>query len=375
MEEDILPSQQEITQTSSAALSKTGWKSKFPLIFVGFSLLILVGIISFLLGKSLYQPKTSQPSISQVSPTPTPENPIPTPTPDPTANWKTYKNEKLGFSLKYPNQWLDSPTERILSTRTEIEIGALAIIVGIFYNQDLGRPLSPEEVIGRENEKKAEKVKVDGQSGLYLKMREEDLPYPKPNPFNTVVIEKDGILYVIEYIFGSNDPKKQSEEQRTFDLILQSFKFIPSTTNWKTYTNSEYKFTFKYPQEFSFQILDEKASDKPKVFLRLYQQENQSYPIIDLILIKTNLTPEQWIKENDYCPSSFNSCTTPVEGPIPKSIQFEEKNRHYAGLTTLFKNKEILFEFRLGATEPNNPIETSVRNTYNLILSTFKFLD
>jgi len=166
----------------------------------------------------------------------------------------------------------------------------------------------------------------------------------------------------------------------TFPTLIPSPSKAPAreidpTANWKTYTNSEYKFTFKYPQGLSFQILDEKVTDKPKVFLRLYQQENQSYPIIDLILTKTDLTPEQWIKENDYCPSSFNSCTTPVESPIPKSIQFEETNRHYAGLTTLFKNKEILFEFGIEATEPNNPIETSVRNTYNLILSTFKFLD
>jgi hypothetical protein len=29
----------------------------------------------------------------------------PTPTPDPTANWKTYKNEELGFKFKYPESY------------------------------------------------------------------------------------------------------------------------------------------------------------------------------------------------------------------------------------------------------------------------------
>jgi len=108
--------------------------------------------------------------------------------------------------------------------------------------------------------------------------------------------DKNLIVFSSE-IFTDNSTFERINEE--IIKILSTLKFASSltsvspTANWKTYTNSEYKFTFKYPQEFSFQILDEKVTDKPKVFLRLYQQKNQSYPIIDIILIKTDLTPEQ----------------------------------------------------------------------------------
>lgn len=45
---------------------------------------------------------------AEEEPTPTPK-PVITPTPDETANWKTFENEKYGYSLKYPSDCFFGP--------------------------------------------------------------------------------------------------------------------------------------------------------------------------------------------------------------------------------------------------------------------------
>jgi len=81
MEENTLPSQPEINQTSYAALPNASWKSKLPLISGGLLLLVIVGAAGFLLGKSFSQPKfLSTSPTPQPSSTPTAQAVIPTPT-------------------------------------------------------------------------------------------------------------------------------------------------------------------------------------------------------------------------------------------------------------------------------------------------------
>jgi len=105
MEEDISQQQSENTQTFPASVPNSSLKSKLPLISAALLLFVFVGTIGFFLGKSFSQPKTSPPSISQVSPTPTTQIPTPTPTTDPTANWKTYTDTDFGVLFKYPQAW------------------------------------------------------------------------------------------------------------------------------------------------------------------------------------------------------------------------------------------------------------------------------
>lgn len=70
-----------------------------------FSVFIIIVIILFLLitggaaGFYFVKQKSSNPVVT-TTPTPTVSNP--SPVPDPTADWKTYANTQLGFSVRYP---------------------------------------------------------------------------------------------------------------------------------------------------------------------------------------------------------------------------------------------------------------------------------
>lgn len=72
-------------------------------------LLIVVIIALAVSGYLIYQKKAT----SNPIPTPLPQQtPQPSPSPaDETANWKTYTNAKLGYSFKYPQDWIDRSTD------------------------------------------------------------------------------------------------------------------------------------------------------------------------------------------------------------------------------------------------------------------------
>ena len=277
MEEDILPSQQKITQTSSAALSKTGWKSKIPLISVGFLLLIIVGIISFLLGKSLSQPKTSPPStISQLSPTSTPfpnpttQIPTPTPTTDPNANWKIYRNEKYGFSFNYPQNWKIVNIERLIEGLEiwgisltniakdhiiNVKIWRLAGSGGYCYTYGEIKKI----VVGGKNAEMA-----DGVGGSQMCDKPEEF-INRGNTYVLIPIDDTDTnfphnqIYIdIIYSYPLNE---KSLAKSNLNKILSTFKFFDPTNNWKTYLDSDkLKISFKYPPEWSVGVEPHTAS-------------------------------------------------------------------------------------------------------------------
>jgi len=241
MEENTLPSQPEINQTSYAALPNASWKSKLPLISGGFLLLVIVGAAGFLLGKSLGQPKTSPPSISQVSPTPTPETP--TPTPDPTANWKTYINSLNRYSLKYPSDQqvkfdtLDPyigicglgksdisillyPPDKNVSVIDPEFSGNLALTIKTINNSG---KYSIQEWVNK-NCQGTWLVINANQEKVIIKEASEAIKYTGAEFKNTslVVISKDDKLFFI-YAYSGN-PNYQISQ--TLDLILSTFKFL-----------------------------------------------------------------------------------------------------------------------------------------------------
>jgi len=68
-------------------------KSKLIPIILGVAAIVVIAIGAYVLGA-----KQSQPVVQNIVQT----TPISSPTPDPTANWKTYTNQKYEFQIKYP---------------------------------------------------------------------------------------------------------------------------------------------------------------------------------------------------------------------------------------------------------------------------------
>lgn len=98
-----IPPVQPLPQTPVPVPPSTNWSK--TLLFTALGLVIVAGSVFFgiQIGKSQIsnqQPVTVQPTIT---PSQTLVNPTALPTTNPTTDWKTYTNQKLSFTVKYPS--------------------------------------------------------------------------------------------------------------------------------------------------------------------------------------------------------------------------------------------------------------------------------
>ncbi len=90
--------QQELAQQENFPQQPTNTFPWLKVILLIFAISIPIGIGGYILGTQKNQPVSQKQQVS-ISPTIS----SPSPTPDPTANWKTYTNNDLGYSFKYPS--------------------------------------------------------------------------------------------------------------------------------------------------------------------------------------------------------------------------------------------------------------------------------
>lgn len=181
--------------------------------------------------------------------------------PDPTAEWKIYTNTQYGFEIKHPSLNINKCSAGMGEEFTDI----------VVFTKGMGRADSEycgEYVIsiskGRYYKNFDQLIKNITLSLEYVDIKQKDqivtqeflgqlrvtkLQY-KDSPYTYYLFNdlKNTSTYIIDILSKPSDAKEINQ-------ILSTFKFINSQTvdfaNWKTYTNTQYGFEFKYPQNFS----------------------------------------------------------------------------------------------------------------------------
>lgn len=360
-------------------------KSKFKLILFIVILLIIVGGGAYYLGA-----KQNKLIVGNQQTSPTIAPPIPTSTPDPTANWKTYKNEKYGFEVKYPNNYAISTQSgsfvapNIISFKPPAEI--------MFTVDDNPRNLSLSEWV--KSDIVIHDLSIKWQSIIVGSV--ESLKSPISGNMDggvgySALIPQKNKVYSL--LFSTKAPGAEAE-LKVFDQMLSTFKFTDQnqttdTSTWKTYQNSQYGFEIKYPDNPRWTF----RTDEYSIFAEDAQNKSLKKFIVEIINIPNILN----LKSEEIMPADYNG-TLNIEF-VHRSFQKEKdlqeefwvKSGGSIEGDTFFNGKpavkfsmprsyEYLIDVSPGITLSIYILEpgflgdqSAVKKEYSQILSTFKF--
>ncbi|HEX9503252.1 MAG TPA: hypothetical protein VF974_02925 [Patescibacteria group bacterium] len=139
-----------------------------------------------------------------------------------------------------------------------------------------------------------------------------------------------------------------------------------STANWKTYTNTEYGFSFKYPNDFNV------YADDP-TFIQIIRPKDPN-KITDNMTIrvwdnKANLSViDWWNKYGPYAPPRTSAGLKPDTFPIKDIMVVDVKGVFIEGSEGVLANYLIL------PADKNKILEINLMMPTNQIISTFKFI-
>ncbi len=210
--------------------------------------------------------------------------------------WKTYTNTKYGFQLQYPPNW-----------NFEDGSDSWHLIDGLKFNVGLSSPVR-HDVKGYEKpsgffyrlalDLSNRKVKVNVQGFSKVGLGDQD-SVPIQNP--------TGLKF------------EDTQEYITAQQIIASIKFIPptisTTSDWKTYTDVQNKFSIAYPSDFS--VMNSGSAD----FSAPYPAIAFSFP--DSYKTGTNLdSAKVLVSTADSCPSFSNYGSVKISSYISNGNTF-----------------------------------------------------
>lgn len=214
-------------------------------------LIVLVVVITVGVFVWMFTKKMQTPTVPVVTQTPTQPVPI-----DETVGWKTYKNDKLGFSFMYPENWKDQGREVEVSDYFFNEEGVSVLQVEIddkFNGIDLTKYIE-KNIKERDCQSVDDATKGDhiiermGKAILYVEYcsaTSEDYIYG--------FINSQGKLIKLDYHDDFDESFTEGQKIKKFKKIINSLNIFTasSVSTGVLYENKELGFQLTLPQSFS----------------------------------------------------------------------------------------------------------------------------
>src|SRR3989344_1306546 len=152
-----------------------------------------------------------------------------------TANWKTYQNTKNNYELKYPDTWeIDAGPG---GDQDGPGLADCAQKYDSFFQVSEG-----DTIVGKQNIKfagtDAIQERINRQQGSWVHLR--------------TFIFQNNSFFVINFTTKATDFDSGKIE---YDQIISTFRFTNSSpalqNDWKTYRNTSYIYSFRYPVNFT----------------------------------------------------------------------------------------------------------------------------
>jgi len=181
---------------------------------------------------------------------------------DETANWKTYTNKKYEYSMSYPSElsydeYSNGDTRFYLTVDGKNNKTPTGLKDSFSILVRTGS--SPENAALKElDQAYEEKVSFNNVSGVKMKPN-DNFPfdyYLSPTEKNTPILRA---YASIDY--STLTPSANNKAMDIFKKMVSTFKFTDQTANWKTYINTDDKFSLKYPQQFTLKVDHASAAD------------------------------------------------------------------------------------------------------------------
>lgn len=337
--------------------------------------------------------------------------PTPTQTADQTSNWKTYFNNKLKFSFKYPGDWIltDIPDQQEASLRFEspdyqldlkfkptkdAHVGPLLFgakldmytdqvtlsnknynVLEDYYPKE-GATGSPIKVLDRKE------VIIDGQKGIRVETQ-----WGPVKGFASSAVTSLGRTYYFNIQYA---PEKRDYFLKIFDQMLSTFKFTDQssqTTNWKTYVNNDFGISFSYPsdlytiaasKDFPVPINPKVFTDDLKIVPAIGVKRIHPEGVDDMgpISIKkiANTTMDAWIGSNKTAEATTTGSYFPVADHIISKTTFQGYPAYLLKEKTNSQVPEDKYLVQVGKNVYYISFDKNIKPVIENILASIKFL-
>jgi len=374
---------------------------------------LILSVLGVLVATSLVFGGYKLTQIRQVQPQPTPTPvAVPTPTPEPTADWKIYTNTKYEYSIKYPKEWQvfevkEGPEAGIRTDFAESE--SLSgreywIWIKINNNPDgLSATKWVDRLLFQYSDQPAVMAGIKREKDRVADTEAERVTgLPAMTEMISVFIPEEKNIY--EIVLQKGVGVLSNESKQAFNLMLSTFRFLEETEGWKTYMNSEYKFSFKYPSDYYLEdkflkVLPEDANSFLGIILiKEKNKEIGQPPTINLSIVQTGKSSKEFLDydhqreltswegfeeergfkvDKPYIISEENVQTGQVAA-LKVERQRMPTAPHSKETWYLVKKDNLLYIFSVdyGTYNPDTGEDgTDEKNTLETIFQTFKFIN